>query len=400
MTLTSRLSNQAKLLLFISSLYSFSSLLSGTFVPIYLWKYSGSYIHIGSYILAQYLSSGLLFYLCGQAVKQGKKRQIMQLGAFSSALFYGIILLFGTYAHTYIMLLGLVYGIGVAFFWLTYNVYYFEITDANNRDRYNGWQGMLTACCGILAPYLSSRLIVWLGSDLGYRIIFICSLILYAIIIVLSIKLEKRKEVGQFNWKFPLYALLKPNKQWSQLGYSIIAQGIREGMFLSMLPLIIYIATKNEGQIGTYTLVTSLLAFVSNYILGKTLKKHFRNKAMLIGALGSWLAVTLILIKSGFSGLILFGSITAIVWPLFIVPFTSIVFDQIGKNKEAVKLKEEIIVFRELALMIGRFIGLIPFFIYSFWLSQYEINLGWILLLVGISPLISVFFIVKINKNS
>src|SRR5690606_36900991 len=105
-----------------------------------------------SYIGVQYLSSGLLFYVFGQAAKQGKKRLLLQLGALFAALFYAVILMVTSKSYQAILFLGCLYGVALALFWLAYNVFYFEITDAKNRDRYNGWQGMLVACCGIVAP--------------------------------------------------------------------------------------------------------------------------------------------------------------------------------------------------------------------------------------------------------
>lgn len=399
-SLTHRLNKQAKLLLFVFALFSFSSLLSGTFVPIFLWKNSQSYFYLGSYICAQYLSSGLLFYVFGQAAKHGKKRRLLQLGALCAALFYAVILLIRSHSYQAILFLGCLYGFALALFWLAYNVFYFEITDAENRDHYNGWQGMLVAGCGIIAPWLSSRLIVSLGAGVGYRVIFICSFILYAIIIVISVKLEKRAVKGVYDWSFPIKMFFKQREQYRALSYAIMAQGVREGMFVSLLPFIIYIATNSEGQIGYYTLVTSFIAFISNYFIGKRLKANKRMKAMLLGACGSWLAIFLILLHSGFTGLMWFGGITALIWPFFVIPFTSMVFDQIGKTQEAVEHKEEFIVFRELALMIGRLIGLIPFFIYAMWLYKIDISIGWLLLLVGLAPLLSVFFMKKVSEGS
>ena len=397
--MTQTLSGQAKLLLFVFTLFSFASLLSGTFVPVYLWKQTGSFFQIGLYILGQYVSSGIVFYLAGSVAKRGKKRLLLQSGCIGMGLFYAILLIISNQASHYIFLMGLLYGIGLALFWLAYNVLYFEISEPTNRDQINGWQGLLVAGCGIIAPWLASRLIVSLGAQLGYTIIFIYSFVLYAIIIVISFKLEKRPESHHFNWTYPFKALVSVRHNFRKLGYSIIAQGIREGLFLTLLPFVVFVTTKGEAEVGTYTLVTSLIALVSNIVIGKKLKPKRRMKALLIGAIGSWLAISFILITPTLTGLLMFGAITALVWPLFIIPFTSIVFDQIGKTKDAVALKEEMIVFRELALTLGRLIGLIPFFVYSIWLVTTPFHIGWLLLLVGIAPLLSIYFLKQVEKT-
>lgn len=395
--MTQSLHKQAKLLLFIFSLFSFASLLSGTFIPVYLWKQSESYLHIGFYVLGQYMSSGLFFYLCASLAKQGKKRLLMQLGCGVVAIFYGLILFIGAQAQYYVFLLGSVYGIGQALYWLAYNIFYFEITEAHNRDLFNGWQGLLVAICSIIAPFMASRFIEMLNDEVGYRIIFISSLVIYAIIVVLVFKLEQRAKGKQFDWLFPLKAFSMAKYNWKNLGLSIISQGIREGMFLTLLPFIVFLTTSSEGEVGLYTLISAVIALIANYLVGKKLKQKQRKKALFIGALGSWLAILFIIIKPNLSGLLLFGGASALIWPLFIIPFTSMVFDRIGQSEDAVQLKEEIIVFRELSLMLGRIIGLVPFFIYSIWLYQLQFPVYWLLLLVGICPVLSVMFIKKVN---
>lgn len=396
--MTQSIHNQAKLLLFIFSLFSFASLLSGTFVPVYLWKQSESYIHIGFYVLGQYLSSGIIFYVCATFAKQGKKRLIMQLGCGIVAIFYGLILYSGEIAKYYVFLLGMIYGIGVALFWLAYNIFYFEITEADNRDLINGWQGLLVAICSIVAPFLASRLIVQLSDEAGYRIVFIGSLVVYAIIVFLVMRLEQRDKGTSYNWKFPLKAFVMTKPDWKHLGLAIAAQGVREGMFLSLLPFLVFITTSSEAEVGFYTLISAIVALIANYLIGKKLKQQQRKRALFVGALGSWLAILFVTIIPNLTGLLLFGAATAFIWPLFIIPFTSMVFDSIGQSEDAVQLKEEIIVFRELALMLGRIMGLIPFFIYSIWLYKLQFQVNWLLLLVGVFPLIAVMFIKKVKR--
>src|SRR5690606_27088440 len=142
-------------LLAIHAFFGFATLLSGTFVPVYLWKTSQSLIAIGVYALFQYSIAGAIFYVAGKWVKQGNKLNCLRVGCLLSGVFYSLVLWLKEDASQIPYLLGVVSGLGLGFFWLAYNVVYFEITEPNTRDRFNGWQGLLSAFAGIIAPWSS-----------------------------------------------------------------------------------------------------------------------------------------------------------------------------------------------------------------------------------------------------
>src|SRR5690606_5519230 len=128
-----RLGRQAVLLLAVQGTYAAANALSGTFVPIYLWKASQSYALIGWFSLAQHLVSGMTFWIAGAWIKSHDKMAGLRAGLVGSGLFYLIVLLLGTSASRYAVPLGALNGLAVGLFWLAYNVVYFEITGPENR---------------------------------------------------------------------------------------------------------------------------------------------------------------------------------------------------------------------------------------------------------------------------
>lgn len=134
------------------------------------------YALIGWFTLATHLTMAITFWLAGKWVKEHNKMNCLRIGVAISAVFYMLVLWLGANSFQYFVWLGIVQGISAGLFWVAFNVVYFEVTDPDNRDRFNGSVGLLGAGAGIIAPWISGVLIVSLGDIKGYRLIFSISL--------------------------------------------------------------------------------------------------------------------------------------------------------------------------------------------------------------------------------
>ena len=173
---------------------------------------------------------------------------------------------------------------------------------------------------------------------------------------------------------------------------AIATQGVREGVFMFLIGLTVFIATRNESKVGTYSLITSLVALFSFWAVGKWLKKKNRKLSMLIGVVMLGAVILLLFGELSYSRLLLFGVGTALFMPLYIVPMTSTVFDLIGQSEGGAEDREEYVVLRELGLTIGRMAGL------SLYLIVLPFNdspaaITWLLFAVGIAPIAGWLFI-------
>jgi len=390
--LAKALNRQAVLLLVVQALFGVANVLSGTFVPVYLWKASQSYMLIGWYTLGQYVMSGLTFWVAGKWVKEHNKMNSLRIGIVLSGVFYCTVLLLGQQAKSYYVPLGILHGMALGFFWLAFNVVYFEVTDPDNRDRYNGWAGLLGSAAGIVAPWVSGLLITSMQGEKGYRLIFTLSLVIFSISVILSFWLKKRHGQGIYNWKHGLQQLMQKGNPWRRMFPAIAAQGVREGVFMFLVGLTVYVATKNESKLGTFSLITSLVALISFWFVGKMLKKRNRKLVMLIGVIMISVVILPLFWKVSYATLIMFGIGTSLFMPLYIIPMTSRVFDLIGQSEESAREREEFIVLREIALVTGRVIGLTSYLIV---LPQNHstVAITWLLFAVGVVPIAGWWFI-------
>ncbi|MBD0380061.1 MFS transporter [Paenibacillus sedimenti] len=389
-----RLDSQTILLLVVQMLFSIANALSGTFVGVYLWKAKNDYALIGWFTLSTHLTMAVTFWLAGKWVKEHNKMNCLRAGVAVSACFYMLVLLLGSNSYHYFVGLGMVQGISSGFFWLAFNVVYFEVTNPDNRDRFNGWAGLLGSGAGILAPWISGMLIVGLGDVTGYRLIFSISLGIFVLGVIVSFFLKKRKIQGTYEWFLPVRCLKQAETPWKRVFLALVAQGFREGVFGFMIGLLVYIATASEASLGRFILITSTVSLISFWMVGKFIKPRLRKGTMLVGAIMIVAVIVPFFWKMNYTTLLIFGIGAALFLPLYSVPMVSAVFDLIGANESSAKQREEYVVLRELGLNTGRVLGVLLFISVVSW-STAPLVLTVLLLLIGSSSLVSWFFMRK-----
>ncbi|UJF36261.1 MFS transporter [Paenibacillus hexagrammi] len=386
--------SQGILLLAVNALFGIANVLSGTFVGVYLWKAKNDYAIIGWFTLVTYLAMALTFWLAGKWVKEYNKMNCLRVGVAVSAGFYMMVLWLGSGSVNHIVPLGMVQGISSGLFWVSFNVVYFEVTDPDSRDKFNGWAGLLGAMSGIVAPWISGLLIVTLGDVLGYRLIFSISLGIFLLGVVVSFFLKKRKIEGKYEWFLTVRCLKQKDTPWKRVFMALVAQGFREGVFGFMIGLLVYISTSSEGSLGNFVLINSAVSLISFWAAGRFIKPHYRKTAMLVGASMMVLVILPFFWKLNFATLLVFGVGVSLFLPMYTIPMVSAVFDLIGSDECSVKQREEYVVLRELGLNAGRILGVLLFIVVvSFSTKPMVLNV--LLLIIGSSPLVSWLFMRK-----
>ncbi|TLS51463.1 MFS transporter [Paenibacillus antri] len=389
-----RLDGQTRLLLLVNALFACANALSGAFVNVYLWKAKQDFAMIGWFALSHQIVMATMFVVIGKWVKERNKMNSLRLGVALAAIFYLLVLLLGKSAAQWVVLLGGVQGMSSAFFWLAFNVVYFEVTDRDNRDRFNGWAGLLGSAVGMAAPWISGFLITRMPDTTGYRLIFSISLGVFVVGAFVSFFLKKRPVQQNYEWLYGIKQLRQQGNGWRSAYPALFAQGVREGVFGFLIGLMVYIATKNELQLGNYALITSAVSLVAFFLAGRLVKPGRRSIPMLAGALAMTLIILPFFWQVNYTTLIVFGIVVALFYPLYSIPITSTIFDMIGANTESAEHRVEYVVLRETALNMGRILGTIAFIaVVSF--TKEPTHITTLMLILGAAPIFSWFFIRK-----
>lgn len=350
------------LLLVVGGLYSLSIALSNTFVNVYLWKQSGSYMDLAIYNLSVVVMQPITFILAGRLAKKIDRVIVLRIGVIFLALFFIAVLLFGEKSDDYLVVLGGLLGIGYGFYWLAFNVLTFEITEPETRDFFNGFMGALSSSGGIIGPITAGFIITRFTSNIGYTIIFAISLALFSAAVVTSFFLKRRPSSGRYLF-VKVFQERKINHNWKLVTNAHLLQGIREGTFVFIISVYLFVATNNELALGTYGMIHAGTAFIMYSVATKLIKKDKRKKVMILGGVILYVAIFLIFIDPTYIRLLIYGVIIGIAYPLMLVPYSSITYDVIGKSRNAAELRIEYVVVKELFLNSGRVISILLFII-------------------------------------
>lgn len=386
------------LLLFIGGLYSLGIFLSNTFVNIYLWKQSGEYITIAVYNLGIYILQPATFIIAGRIAKRIDRIIVLRLGVIFLSIFFLCVLIIGESASKYNFMLGSLLGIGYGFYWLAFNVLTFEITEPESRDFFNGTLGILQSFGGMVGPLVAGIVISKMSANLGYTIIFTISFILFISAVVSSFFLKRRQAEGEFYFKKVLKER-KHNKNWSRVLYAHLFQGLREGMFLFVITVWVFLITNSEFALGMFNLFLSGLSFIFYFIATKFITPPLRKKAIFIGGLIIYFSIYIILFNITYIHLIFYAVVIGIAYPIINVPYISMTYDVIGKARQAKELRVEYIVIRELFVNLGRVLSILVFII-GVTLFPAEKIVPVLLAVFGIGYLFIHHFMKKVNLRA
>jgi YQGE family putative transporter len=385
------------LLLMIGGLYALSISLSNTFVNVYLWKQSGQFLDIGIYNLSIVTLQPITFILAGRWAKKMDRVIVLRLGVSSLAIFFLTVLFIGDQASHYLILLGGLLGIGYGFYWLAFNVLTFEITEPETRDFFNGFLGLLSSFAGMIGPILAGTIISNMTKFTGYSVIFTISLILFSGAVILSFFLKRRPAHGNFDFIRIIKERVN-NKNWRMITNANFFQGLREGTFVFIISVFVFITTNSELALGKFGLVNSVVAFFGYYIITRTIKAKHRKKSILAGGLILYAAIFLIVFELSYARLITYAVVIAIAYPLLLVPYMSLTYDVIGQSWNVTKMRIEYIVVRELSLNAGRFVSILTF-LFSVKFFDEEKSIPILLCILGAGHAIIYLFIRHVNIN-
>lgn len=392
------------LLLIIGWLYSIGLFLSNTFVNIYLWRQTEDYFTIAFYHLSIYIAKSITFIIAGKIVKKIDRVIVLRLGVTFLSLFFLTVLYLQENAAKFNVLLGVLIGIGYGFYWLSFNVLTFEITEPFNRVFFNGLLGGLQSISGMIGPLLAGTIILRMDTSIGYMTIFTISFLLFIFAIIISFFLQRRETDGIYN----LSAVTKQiflNKSLRLILLANFSQGIRDGIFLFVISIWIFLTTRNEFSLGMFNLLlnsSSLFVFV---FLLKLMKDENRRTYIFIGSIIISFAIWIILNDLSFSRLLLYAFVVGIGFPIIIVPFQSLTYDIIGKGYDAKNLRIEYIVLLEIFSNLGSIIAIAIFIIILYTVKIFDpiplmlaiFSLSYLMIYLFVSPI--KFSNIDVNKQ-
>ena len=385
------LSKTAKIFLVIVCLNGVANSLSSIFVNVYLYKLSQNLYDVALFNLVSYLIWAPVFILAGWLSKKTDRKLGLIAGGCFQLLFYFVLLMLADSASENIVMLGLIFGIGSGFYWLSVNTISVDVTNQSNRDLFNGVNGMFNSFSQMIGPAAAGWIITLQHGFNGYQIIFTCTFILFLLSVGLTFLLPKQLGKETFNWK-ALWEINK-NSEWGQLAFVFSCLAFRDGVLSFAIWIWVYMITGSEGSLGNYVFLTTTISMVTYYFIGRFVREKNNWLYIITGTIGISLAILVLVLDVSYTTLLIYGIASGLFIPLFEVPFNTLSLNTISKFDLSGKLRIEMVISREMALSAGRILSVGGItYVYtmaphqSLWVASY-------MLFVIIIGLLSLFFL-------
>lgn len=395
---TTMLDRPAKALLSVNALNALGNALSNIFINVYWYKLTNDMSQTLLFNLASYLVWLPAFVAAGWLSKRVDRTKPLWIGSVVQMLFYVVVLLSGSASPQFLLPLGLMYGIGQGFYWMSMNVLSIDVTEAGNRNWFNGINGAAGALTGMAGPLIAGALVESLPSMAGYAAVFLASLLCFALSLGAALLLPKQAAAGVFEWR-SLFGVLR-HREWRHLSCAFVGVAFRDGVLTIAIWLWVFLATGSENATGRFAFATTLLSVASFYLIGRFGRDRYRWRYLVLGAL--LMGVSLLGITAHLAAwtLVLYGVINAVARPFFDTPFNTLTFNAVSRWDQGGRLRIELMVWREMALSAGRISGVALLFgIYRRGTEGLETSLSMFLVVVIVMGLLPLLFIRRAMKD-
>lgn len=327
-----------------------------TFFSVYFFNLVNyDLLPIAIYNLFIYVGLFSSFYLIKNLMKKGLKRELYQIGISLTGLYLLLILLLKENIVNYIIILGLVNGLGQGFYYYPTNIYDTELILNKDRDKYTGYLNMINMFLNIFVPIVLGLLLNKLSYITVGKIIIVIIVLMYFLGFFLKRKLVKstKFELGEF-WKYFKNDFKK-----------LIVIRYLEGLTYSS-PAIELIITyysilylNNNLYIGILTSIQGVLALFTCLLFTKRNKKYDK-KIVNISNLLITLSLLTLFIKTNMYSLCFYLLIQNSLL-IYVQLINKNNVSNITNNYKEIKnkYKEEYHLVMELILNIGRITGFI-----------------------------------------
>ncbi|SHE78824.1 MFS transporter, YQGE family, putative transporter [Seinonella peptonophila] len=387
-----KLDREAWLLITINGLFAIANALSNTFVNIYLWKMNHDLITISWFQFSSYIGMLIATLFAGWLTKKLDRVINIRLGVGILSIFYTTVLFLGTTAIQYVWILGALLGIGSGFFWIAFSVLYFEITERPNRDRFNGVNGLFGALAGMISPLISGFVISRIDHGLfGYQMIFTVSLVLFLIAVAVSFAFRPRLLQGDYYLFEVAKGLKHRDSKWYWVCAAMFLQGIREGVLVYLVGLLLFMVVQKEMILGGFLTATSFVALIANYIISRMITEKSREMSMTVGTVMLGVVILPFFFYPNIWTIFILGIGVAFFYPFYYGPLTSTIFDVLGENEHNVAWRVEHVAIKDTVLYLGR---IVTVFLFIGWIhfSVALNHMRWYLLAVAFVQLPVILF--------
>ncbi len=398
-----KISKTAYKILLLHVVYISSTILTGSFIHILLWRLRSDLEFIAYYdlMLVTFILIGYIF--SAFLLTNFKSDKVLRTAFLLVISSYGLILYFKHEFINHLMLISILNGFGNGIYWGTYNLLKIRETTNQNRVHFFGMiHGIFTIIATIL-PAIIGFIIVFLPTlthvELsGYYLLYALSI---GLIFILMGYVETIPKFRLKYFKIKDVVEIVNSKSFMNISMYELLAGIFETGSKLVLVIFAYLILKNEFNLGVFSSIFGIFSGLYIYTVGRKIKIKKRSFAVLTGALLIFLGRIVFVKFLNIESLALDRLLEALGSPLFGLPVAAVILSSIeNKSKFIIEKEAEYLVASEVPLNIGRFLGSLFFIIFlmTFGGDNLAMIKVWFFI-ISTLPIIQWYFINRIVKE-
>lgn len=252
-------------------------------------------------------------------------RHLFAIGILLTVVPLSVLMFFGKNAGYYVVLYGLLVGIGNGIYWSCRNFLTLLVTEENNRNFYSSVEQFIIILCNALIPLLFGTFILGSSTDEDFKM----NAYKYTSLIVIGTNLIACWLVMKSNFNNPhisKFVYFKFGKLWNTQRLLTFCVGMVESGFMVLMTLLILTVAGDEAILGKIEFSTALISIISIYVVGRITKPHHRGKIMLAGAI-SLIIGGVVLAFTVTNNTLIFGGIAISFIGVMIMKITQVIAD-------------------------------------------------------------------------
>ncbi len=339
--------------------FLFFTTLSSVFINTFFMKNTGDMRASILYNLFNILTAMVFMNIAAPICSKTSPRTVVILGVVAYNIEYAFVLFMGDASSNYVVLVGLLNGLGGVFYWLGYYNLLTDTTKDANRDQALSVFGIVLAVINLLVPMSSGFLISALPGNTGYLVIFGISFGVSILSMVCTLLLKappsKNKE---FRYLESIKLVVKEKRLSLPIAVKF-CRGLREGIFTYILSVFIFYMQPSEALVGFSTFLTGLGSVAAFVVIGRFM--HPQNRIRLLVTATTIMVVfsVVLLLFTNMYVVLAYNLINAFLVQFMITPTTSIFIASVEQVPAAYTHRQEIFAIKDIILNGGRAIGIL-----------------------------------------
>ena len=341
----------------VQALIAAANTLANSFVLIYLVREGASYLECSIFVLIVVLISTVLVSFASRAIVTNFTSSMIT--AMISLSTYYFLLMF---LHGWMLIVfpPILFGVYIVTFWVPYNVLIMHVTSRSKRGAIIGIYFLIFPLVGVATPALGGLMVLLTG----YQVLFAVGAIIVAVDVVLIVgfkffhELRHRIIIPELlqSLKINLVGRVHLDLDFKavdlRLRYALFAEGVQDGIFWILIPLVSFEFAKSEVSVGGYLSLFAFWGAVMTIALGY-LSDRLKDRASIVRVGAAFGALSVLIASSATNPGHYASSISVAYFWIAMIP--SFLFTMLLDKLE--KLKKKGVLVREFLLNMGRMVG-------------------------------------------